>query len=463
MTEQSELPVTGRSGDAATDQASREARLPATAAPAKRRQRRRSAGDSAAAAVAEPGATEVTGTADGKSAKRKTAAAPGKARVTRRKGEPDVIFLPALKNVLKSAGSSGKPRRRPPEGRAAAPTPAPASPAPAAAIVADPGHAEITVAPGAAGEYLPEYRSQTNGLRELLSSIDPFEDVFAPAATHAQLPSIEDGMHIPYNRPGIPGSPDLPVSPVRFLHHIANTLLALVLLVLAGLAYSHFVSPTGINWSVLQEAAGTAVQWTRAQLADRHEIASAVRVAEQAPVNVRSDTTIASTPRISTTSATAEVELPDAPAYADLNLSPDELERRIRELEQDLPATEPASTSAGRHSDSARSDEPAPSPADSQALRAASIDPEMEQQIFARAKAYLLQRDIASARMILNYAASLGSGISAMALAETFDPAYLARINLQEVDADLPEARKWYRTASSLGVKEADARLAALK
>ena len=86
----------------------------------------------------------------------------------------------------------------------------------------------------------------------------------------------------------------------------------------------------------------------------------------------------------------------------------------------------------------------------------------METQIFQRAKSYLQQQDISSARMILQYAASLGSGLSAMALAETFDPNFAAHINLPTVDTSRSDARKWYYMASRLGIKEAHARLSAL-
>ena len=50
-----------------------------------------------------------------------------------------------------------------------------------------------------------------------------------------------------------------------------------------------------------------------------------------------------------------------------------------------------------------------------------------------------------------------------MALAETYDPNYAARINLPNVDTNRLDARKWYYMASRLGVKEAGARLTALK
>lgn len=478
MTEQSDLPATGRSGHAAASEASVRAAAPApaAAATAKPRRRRKAAGNGTAPAATDSGPTAAGEPASGTTARRKRTAAAGMARTARRKGEPDTIYLPALPTVLDSAKRAGKSRRRgraEPGPDAASPAAVPAPSAPAPQIAADPAPQPSAAGPSpAADEYLPEYRSQTNGLRELLSSIDPLDDGYAPIAALPQFPSIEDGMHIPYNRPGIPGSPDLPVSPVRYLHYVGNALLAAVLMAFAGLLYSHFVSPTGINWSALQEGAGKAASWTASRVAGSAETAPVAAAPELAAPAVRpADTTIASTPRISTTAATARVDLrQDTPAYADLNLSADELERRIRELEQEQPAAAPtpapaaaAADAPGHHSDSARSAAPDLDPAAVLALRAASIDPAMEQQIFARAKAYLRQRDIASARMILNYAASLGSGIAAMALAETFDPAYLTRINLQQVDADLPEARKWYKTASSLGVSEADARLAALK
>ena len=96
-------------------------------------------------------------------------------------------------------------------------------------------------------------------------------------------------------------------------------------------------------------------------------------------------------------------------------------------------------------------------------IPAANIDPDMESQIFKRASSYLKQRDISSARMILQYAATLGSGISAMALAETFDPNYLKGVNLHGVRGSRTDARKWYDMAARLGIKEANTRLTDLK
>ena len=50
-----------------------------------------------------------------------------------------------------------------------------------------------------------------------------------------------------------------------------------------------------------------------------------------------------------------------------------------------------------------------------------------------------------------------------MALAETFDPNYLQKVNLNGVNGSEADARKWYYMAARLGIKEADARLTALK
>ena len=65
--------------------------------------------------------------------------------------------------------------------------------------------------------------------------------------------------------------------------------------------------------------------------------------------------------------------------------------------------------------------------------------------------------------MILQYAASQGSGLSAMALAETYDPHFARRLNLPNITTSRPDARKWYTMASRLGIKSANARLKALQ
>ncbi|MCP4937001.1 MAG: hypothetical protein GY927_23040 [bacterium] len=339
--------------------------------------------------------------------------------------------------------------------------------------------------PGEAVDYLPEYRSQTNGLRELLSTIDPLDHTYPPHANPQQGPLFdayhtETAMHIPHSRPGIPVSPDLPIGPTRWGVYFSGALGAVAMLFVSALAFSHFTSPTGIDWTKAQARAGETYSWIVASLsakpayqyAERESIAPDVSdpLAGMAGLD---ETQVATTSRISTTAASPKKGTVNTPTANEIFMTPEELENQIKAFEkrtgrspknlfavrktaQKSPTTTNARTKAKR----------APQPRGFEQLvviPAANIDPDMESQIFKRASSYLKQRDISSARMILQYAATLGSGISAMALAETFDPSYLKGVNLHDVRGSRADARKWYDMAARLGIKEANARLTDLK
>lgn len=394
----------------------------------------------------------------------------GKARILTRKGEPDLIVLPALKPRRKSPAASKAAKSA---AVAAAGEPRIGSPS-ASSEASPPAAAPTAVAPSPLpeadkAELLPEYRSQTSGLRELLASIDPLEADYRHPSSLPAFPSSEDGMHIPHNRPGVLGSPDLPIDPAGWLRHSLHAVVAVLLLGVAGFIYSHLTSPGGVNWEAFREASGASVPVHEAK-----RLPTATDAASAVAASAIDDVTLAeieTTSRMATTSARADAGMPKVPAFAEFDMSSDELERQIRALERSMPEAAPEQHRKTAAVTETKTTQPtaaaqtasAAAAEDVAASRAASIDPEMEQQIFARATAYLKQRDIASARMILTYAASLGSGISALSLAETYDPAYLSRISLQGVDADVAEARKWYKTAASFGIKEAEGRIKALE
>lgn len=67
--------------------------------------------------------------------------------------------------------------------------------------------------------------------------------------------------------------------------------------------------------------------------------------------------------------------------------------------------------------------------------------------------------DIAAARLFLQKAAEGGWGPAALALAETFDPAQIARWKVRGVGPDAEQARRWYEKARELGAADADLRL----
>ena len=116
-------------------------------------------------------------------------------------------------------------------------------------------------------DFLHEYHSQTNGLRELLSTIDPNDRAGcahpSPQRTsfEARLEAnlIENAMHLPHSRSSLPGSPDLPIGPTRWGLYLSSLVGALAFLFIFALGYSHMSSPTGIDWA--KAKSGTAYFW----------------------------------------------------------------------------------------------------------------------------------------------------------------------------------------------------------
>ena len=353
------------------------------------------------------------------------------------------------------------------------------------------------------GRFLPEYNSRTNGLRELLSTIDPPDRAYHCPENPADPSLNEIAMHIPHSRPGIPASHDLPVGPARWGLYLSGGFGAMVAVALLALAYSHFSSPVGFDWDRLQNASGTAYHRLIAALAGKEyvneekvHLARLVRPDTRPAGSENLETVVTTASRISTTAAmptgkatgknhlekrphSAPAPVPsdnmrhagsktiETPSIEDIFLTPEELEKQVRALEENgngkIAALPPLPVRNGIRKKHFSTKQQPEEYQQLVVIPAANIDPDMENQIFKRARSYLKQRDISSARMILQYAASLGSGISAMALAETFDPNYLKKVNLHDIAGSPRDARKWYDMAARLGIKEARRRLALLK
>jgi hypothetical protein len=113
---------------------------------------------------------------------------------------------------------------------------------------------------------------------------------------------------------------------------------------------------------------------------------------------------------------------------------------------------------------------PRPPPVASLPKQAAPQPPVLSAETKAQAERMLAnglkqldQGNIGAARMFLQRAAEEGSGEAALKLAETFDPAVLARVApLAVKSADLKEAKRWYEKARELGAPEAEVRLGRL-
>jgi hypothetical protein len=110
-----------------------------------------------------------------------------------------------------------------------------------------------------------------------------------------------------------------------------------------------------------------------------------------------------------------------------------------------------------------------PPSAGAETLLEASIPDELqitrdqEQSLLQRAAQLVAVGEIASARLMFEHLARQGSGLSALALAKTFDPIYFRSMKtLGGLSADPEKARIWYGVAAQLGQEEAEDRLSAL-
>lgn len=72
-----------------------------------------------------------------------------------------------------------------------------------------------------------------------------------------------------------------------------------------------------------------------------------------------------------------------------------------------------------------------------------------------RGDALLKQGNVAGARMLYEKAVSLGVGIAALKLGDTYDSDFLAQQNLRGIKPDQIKAADWYQKAQSMGVMQA--------
>ena len=87
------------------------------------------------------------------------------------------------------------------------------------------------------------------------------------------------------------------------------------------------------------------------------------------------------------------------------------------------------------------------------------LDPDEIASALKRGAALIASGDIAAARLVLRRAADAGDARSAMALAETYDPAILEKLGVRGVVPDLAKARDWYEKAKQFGATDATQRL----
>ena len=192
---------------------------------------------------------------------------------------------------------------------------------------------------------LPEYRSQTDGLRELLSSIDRNDQAWNKPLPPFDPNLYESPMHLPHSAPGLPGSPDLPIGPTRWGLYISGAMSALAMLFVSALVFSHITSPTGINWAKVKGKTVLSYQWLAAGFSNQR---SRQRTTMRTSANDHAssvddiledildtnETVIATASRISTTAASVKNDTINTPTAAEIFVSPQELESQIQALER---------------------------------------------------------------------------------------------------------------------------------
>jgi TPR repeat protein len=101
---------------------------------------------------------------------------------------------------------------------------------------------------------------------------------------------------------------------------------------------------------------------------------------------------------------------------------------------------------------------PVPSPP----LGAPTLDRNEVAALLARGRAYIVEGDVAAARLVLRRAVESGDAQAALALGGTYDPLVLKRLGVISFAADPAQAREWYRKAADLGSPDASQRIAQL-
>ena len=81
------------------------------------------------------------------------------------------------------------------------------------------------------------------------------------------------------------------------------------------------------------------------------------------------------------------------------------------------------------------------------------------QVLLKRGNDFMAVGNIGAARMLFRHAAEAGDARGAFALAETYDPRVLARLQARGLEPDVAKAQAWYAKARDLGSTEAPGRL----
>jgi type II secretory pathway predicted ATPase ExeA len=85
------------------------------------------------------------------------------------------------------------------------------------------------------------------------------------------------------------------------------------------------------------------------------------------------------------------------------------------------------------------------------------LPPELVTLLVQRGNAMIASGDLAAARLLYQRAAEAGNAAAAISLAQTYDPAYLARYGATGIQPDAALAKEWYRRAEALRTAASEA------
>jgi len=91
------------------------------------------------------------------------------------------------------------------------------------------------------------------------------------------------------------------------------------------------------------------------------------------------------------------------------------------------------------------------------------LSPRMEATLLTRGIELMKQGNVSAARLVFEKLATRGSANGALALAQTYDPAFVPTSAASAISPDVSKALEWYQRASDLGSRQARGRLAALQ
>lgn len=104
----------------------------------------------------------------------------------------------------------------------------------------------------------------------------------------------------------------------------------------------------------------------------------------------------------------------------------------------------------------------APAPAANPVKPVKPVGKEEEARLLQRGDLRIKEGVVSEARLIFKWLAERGSGPGALALARSYDEAYVSSYAASGVKADMKEARRWYERAAELENTEAQKRLSEL-